>query len=195
MEGIRGYGRARSYHNVISFPLVALACLLGSQSASAQEIQGVVDYNVNVTGTCAPPYELDDGTVVEFDCGQVGRQQNEPSCKVNPLNELNKLCAYNEYSLSDLPDKQGDTVIGYSESRDGQFIRRLLTGTRPNNWNGQGFMADPTMLVSEGCAAVTSISGIRGGNSGMQIQRMFELNRETGFRFVWDAGQFDIANF
>ena len=107
--------------------LVLLTWLSASQWVSAQEVRGIVDFNVNVTGSCAPGY----------DCGQLGRQQNEPSCKVNPLNELNRLCAYNDYSLSDLPDKQGDTVIGYSESRDGQFIRRLLTGTRQNSWNGQ----------------------------------------------------------
>ncbi len=173
----------------LQISIVTALIWLASPPLGAQ----VVDYNVNVTGVCAPSYELDDGTVIEFDCGQIGRQQNEPSCKVNPLNELNKLCAYNDYSLSDLADKQGDTVIGYSESRDGQFIRRLLTGTRQNNWNGQGFMADPTMLVSEGFAAVTSISGIRGGNSVMQIQRMIELNTETGFRFYSEAGQLEIA--
>ena len=75
----------------------------------------------------------------------------------------------------------------------GKFIRRLLTGTKKNFWNGQGFMADPTMLVSEGFAAVTSISGIRGGNSIMQIQRMMELNTETGFRHFSEAGQIEIA--
>jgi hypothetical protein len=156
--------------------------------------QGVVDFNVNVTGICAPPYQLEDGTVIEPRCGQPGRQQNEPSCKSNPLNELNQMCAFNDYSLSDLPDEQGDTVIGFSETRDGRtFIRRLLTGTKKNFWNGQGFMADPTMLVSEGFAAVTSISGIRGGNSVMQIQRMMELNTETGFRHFSEAGQIDIA--
>ena len=188
MEGIKSSSH-RSVAFNIQFWIVTVMIWLVSQPVSAQ----VVDYNVNVTGTCAPPYELDDGTVIEFDCGQIGRQQNEPSCKVNPLNELNKLCAYNDYSLSDLTDKQGDTVIGYSESRDGQFIRRLLTGTRQNNWNGQDFMADPTMLVSEGFAAVTSISGLRGGNSVMQIQRMIELNTETGFRFYSEAGQIEIS--
>jgi hypothetical protein len=189
MEVFRSTGIGPVSGRISTLVVVGLAMLFGAGTTPAQ----VVDYNVNVTGTCAPPYELDDGTVIEFDCGQVGRQQNEPSCKVNPLNELNKLCAYNDYSLSDLADKQGDTVIGYSESRDGQFIRRLLTGTRQNNWNGQDFMADPTMLVSEGFAAVTSISGLRGGNSVMQIQRMIELNTETGFRFYSEAGQIEIA--
>lgn len=185
--------RPWSLGSIALLVMFALGGLAVSPSSNAQGTSGVVDYNVNVTGTCAPPYTLDDGTIIEFDCGQVGRQQNEPSCKVNPLNELNRLCAYNDYSLSDLPGKQGDTVIGYSESRDGRFIRRPLTGTRQNHWNGQDFMADPTMLVSEGFAAVTSISGIRGGNSVMQIQRMIELNTETGFRFYSEAGQVEIA--
>ena len=144
----------------------------------------VVENNVNVTGTGAPGYDV----------GQLGRQETEPSCKSNPLNELNIMCAYISYAYADLPEKQGDSVIGFSETRDGhKFIRRIVTGTRQHFWNGQDFMADPTMLASEGFAAITSIAGVRGGNSIMQIQRMMEVNTETGFKHAFEAGQIEIA--
>ena len=104
------------------------------------------------------------------------------------------MCAYNWYGFADLPDKQGDTWIGFSETRDGRvFIRRPLTGTRANSWSGQDFAADPTMLAWPGGAAVTNIAGVRGGNSVMQIQRMMEVNSETGFRHISEAGQIEIA--
>ena len=159
---------------------IVASLVLGVQTTTAQ----IVEHNVNVTGKGAEGYDV----------GQLGRQENEPSCAVNPLNELNVLCAYNWYGFADLPDKQGDSWIGFSETRNGiTFIRRALTGTRQNSWNGQDFAADPTMLVWPGGAAVTNISGIRGGNSVMQIQRMMELNTETGFRHISEAGQIEIA--
>jgi hypothetical protein len=159
---------------------VASVVLL-STTASAQ----VVDENVNVTGSPAEGYDL----------GQPARQENEVSCAANPLNESNIVCAYNWYGYADLPDKQGDAWIAFSETTDGRrFIRRPLTGTKQNYSLGKEFAADPTMLVWPGGAAVTSIVGDRNGNSVMVIQRMMELNRESGFRHVSEAGQIEVAS-
>jgi hypothetical protein len=181
MEGIRGVGRIWPFRRIVVSFAVAVACLLGSLPASAQ----VVESNINVTGLGAEDYEP----------GQPGKQENEPSCAVNPLNVLNVMCAYNWYGFADLPDKQGDTWIGFSETRDGRvFIRRPLTGTKENFPTGQDFAADPTMLAWPGGAAVTSIAGIRDGNSVMLIQRMMEVNSETGFRHISEAGQIEIAS-
>ena len=96
MEGIKGSSR-RSVAFNIQFWIVTVMIWLVSQPLSAQ----VVDYNVNVTGTEAPGYYV----------GQLGRQENEPSCKANPLNELNIMCAYNFYGFADLPQEQGDGLL------------------------------------------------------------------------------------
>ena len=155
--------------------------MLAFSAANAQ----VVDGNVNVTGAPADGYEN----------GQLGRQENEPSCAVDPLNELHIACAFNWYGYSDLPDLQGETWIAFSETTDGRhFIRRPLTGTKQNFSLGKEFAADPTVLSGPGWAAVTSIVGDRNGNSLMVIQRMLELNRETGFRYVSEAGQIVISS-
>jgi hypothetical protein len=126
-----------------------------------------------------------------YEPGQLGRQENEPSCGVNPLNELHILCAYNWYGFSDLPNEHGDAWIAISETTDGgrHWIRRPLTGTKLNYPVGKEFAADPTVLVFPGGAMVTSIAGNRSGNSVMLVQRMIELNRESGFRYVSEAGQ------
>ncbi|HEX9853556.1 MAG TPA: hypothetical protein VGA68_11100, partial [Woeseiaceae bacterium] len=159
-----------------SILIAALTCT----AASAQ----VVDGNVNVTGAPAPGY----------DNGQLGRQENEPSCAIDPLNELHIACAFNWYGYSDQPEKQGETWIAFSETTDGRhFMRRPLTGTKLNYPLGKEFAADPTVLVAPGWAAVTSIVGDRNGNSVMVIQRMLELNRESGFRYVSEAGQIEVS--
>lgn len=177
MTGNGGCASAKIRRSTCVFATLFLA----SAIASAQVVEG----NVDVTGSPAAGYDL----------GQPARQENEPSCAVNPLNSSNILCAYNWYGYADLPAKQGDAWIGFSETTDGrQFIRRPLTGTKLNYPLGKGFAADPTMLVWPGGAAVTSIVGDRNGNTEMVIQRMVELNRESGFRHVSEAGQIVIAS-
>lgn len=181
MEGLREAGLGPAFTGMRSVLLIAIFGVFAASAASAQ----VVESNINVTGLGAEGYEP----------GQPGKQENEPSCAVNPLNELNVMCAYNWYGFADVPLKQGDTWIGFSETRDGRvFIRRPLTGTRDNSWTGKDFAADATMLAWPGGAAVTSIAGIRGGNSVMLIQRMMEVNSETGFRHLSEAGQIEIAS-
>ena len=64
MYQLSDFDRIGSLRGVISVAVVAVTCLLATQSASAQDTTGIVDYNVNVTGTCAPPYELEDGTII-----------------------------------------------------------------------------------------------------------------------------------
>jgi hypothetical protein len=141
-----------------------------------------VQENVNVTGTRAP-FRDDAGNLI-YNNGQLARQENEPSCGINPLNPLNKLCAFNWYGFSDRPE-HGDAWIGFSESIDGRtFKRRPLVGTNNNNPIFKEFAADPTMLVFPGGAMVTFLAGDRVGNSAMVVQRMMEVNREYGFRHV-----------
>ncbi len=182
MDGISGLGLCPTAR--VSKALFA-SIVIASITIAGVQAQGVVESNINVTGIGAPGYDV----------GQPGKQENEPSCAINPLNVLNVMCAYNWYGFADLPNKQGDTWIGFSETRDGRvFLRRALTGTRENNWSGQDFAADPTMMAWPGGAAVTSIAGIRGGNSVMLIQRMMELNTETGFRHLSEAGQIEVAS-
>ena len=101
------------------FELIGLLLLAPIMTVSVASAQ-LVETNINVTGFGAEGYEP----------GQPGRQENEASCAINPLNVLNVMCAYNWYGFADLPLKQGDTWIGFSETRDGRvFIRRPLTGT------------------------------------------------------------------
>ncbi|HSD69510.1 MAG TPA: HYR domain-containing protein, partial [Woeseiaceae bacterium] len=162
----------------ISYALVLSLLMCGPTTAQ------VIEGNVNVTGAPAPGY----------DNGQLGRQENEPSCAIDPLNELHIACAFNWYGFSDQPEKQGETWIAFSETTDGRhFIRRPLTGTKLNFPLHREFAADPTVLVAPGWAAVTSIVGDRNGNSVMVIQRMLELNREDGFRYVSEAGQVVVS--
>jgi hypothetical protein len=145
--------------------LIGLLLLVPIMMASVASAQ-VVETNINVTGTAGEGYQP----------GRPARQENEPSCAIDPLNDLNVMCAYNWYGFADPKDpadpdfKHGDAWIAYSECKDSRnCIRRPLTGTAFNYPLGEGFAADPTMLVWPGGAAVTSIVGDRGGNSRMVI--------------------------
>jgi hypothetical protein len=154
-----------------------------------------VQKNVNVTGARATfpgrPTWVDPTTGQTPDVnriynnGQIGRQENEVSCGVNPLNDLNILCAYNWYGFADRPE-QGDAWIGFSEAIDGHtFVRRPLPGYKAHiNPLNKEFAADPTMMVFPGGAIVTYIAGDRNGNSVLVAQRMMEVNREFGFRHI-----------
>jgi hypothetical protein len=206
MEGINhpGLGKIRGFGGVLV--VVGLAMLCGPVIATAQTPKIVpvppdrnpdlnVQENVNVTGTRAPfagtPTWVDPitgqtpGVNRIYNNGQLARQENEPSCGINPLNKLNILCSFNWYGFADRRE-QGDAWIGFSESLDGRtFTRRPLTGYNAHkNPIGKEFAADPTMLVFPGGAMVTFIAGDRSGNSVMVVQRMMEVNREYGFRHV-----------
>ena len=191
MEGINhsGLGKIRGFGNALV--VIFVAVLVGSGVATAQVVPVPPDLNddlyvqenFNVTGTRAP-YRDSNGDLI-YNNGQLARQENEPSCGINPLNPLNRMCAFNWYGFSDRPE-HGDAWIGFSESMDGRtFKRRPLTGyNKHKNPIGKEFAADPTMLVFPGGAMVTFIAGDRAGNSVMVVQRMMEVNREYGFRHV-----------
>ena len=189
MEGINhpGLGKIRGFGGVLV--VVGLAMLCGPVIATAQTPKIVpvppdrnpdlnVQENVNVTGTRAPfagtPTWVDPitgqtpGVNRIYNNGQLARQENEPSCGINPLNKLNILCSFNWYGFADRRE-QGDAWIGFSESLDGRtFTRRPLTGYNAHkNPIGKEFAADPTMLVFPGGAMVTFIAGDRSGNSVM----------------------------
>ena len=191
MEGFRESGLGSALAGMRSALLIAVFGVFASGIASAQVVPVPTDQNpdlyvqenVNVTGSRAPFLDSNDELI--YNNGQLARQENEPSCGINPLNPLNKLCVFNWYGFSDRPE-HGDAWIGFSESIDGRtFKRRPLTGYNAHkNPIGKGFGFDPTMLVFPGGAMATFLVGDRNGNSAMVVQRMMEVNREYGFRHI-----------
>jgi len=180
MEGIKSSGLGPFKGRICALVVVGLAMLFGTVVVSAQ----VVTQNVNVTGTPAPGHDW-----------QLYRQENEVSCRPNPNNELIIICAYNWYGYSDLPNKLGDAWIGMSWTRDAEnFTHHPITGTKGNEYLGADFAADPTVLTFPGGAFLTNIIGDRDGNSKMVVQRLVEMNRETGSPYALEYRQQEISS-
>ena len=91
----------------------AFVCLAliagGSVTAQAQTATGIPGPNVNIIGPTPNPAQIPDKTF---------KQQNEPSCAVQPGNSQNIFCAYNDYRGVDIP-AIGDAWIGASMTRNG----------------------------------------------------------------------------
>ncbi|HEY5655753.1 MAG TPA: hypothetical protein VIS04_07940, partial [Woeseiaceae bacterium] len=138
MERVR-----RIIGRVISFvAIAATSYVLLIASASAQTFV-TPGQNTNVVGkTLNPDHIPDDGL----------KQQQEPSCIVQPTNPSHIMCAFNDLRAADKP-AQGDAWIGYGMSGDkGQtWISGLVPGfaTHPNSL-GMGFAADPSLVAIPG---------------------------------------------
>ena len=123
-----------------------------------------------------------------YKSGDLGRQENEPYCGKNPNNDEHILCAFNWYGFSDRPLELGDAWIAVSEKIGNKWYRHPLPGTNLNNPLFREFAADPIVAVFPGGAMVFALVGDRGGNSAMVVWRAMELNRESGVRYVFEAG-------
>lgn len=153
---------------------VALACFT-QQSAVAES---VVEQNSNVVGRTIPGYYR----------GIPGMQDNEPSCAINPILAYNIVCAWNASGGSD--DLIGDTWLRFSESLDGgrNFYNRYLRGSNldPATSALQQFAADPVMMCWPGGCGTFMLASTRaeggGQGGGIYLQRMADMNTETGFR-------------
>ncbi len=155
--------------------LGASFCAFTCVTAVAQTASGIPGPNVNIIGPTASPDEIPDKTF---------KQQNEPSCAVQPSNPQNVFCGYNDYRGVDI-STIGDAWIGASMSRNGgeTWISRLVPGFpgSPGTLN-EAFAADATVAAVPGMALLGFIAAGRDSNSpgGMYLQLWPEENKEDG---------------
>ena len=155
--------------------LGASFCAFTCVTAVAQTASGIPGPNVNIIGPTASPDEIPDKTF---------KQQNEPSCAVQPSNPQNVFCGYNDYRGVDI-STIGDAWIGASMSRNGgeTWTSRLVPGFpgSPGTLN-EAFAADATVAAVPGMALLGFIAAGRDSNSpgGMYLQLWPEENKEDG---------------
>jgi hypothetical protein len=136
---------------------------------------GIPGPNVNIIGPTPDPAQVPDKTF---------KQQNEPSCAVQPANPQNIFCAYNDYRGVDIATI-GDAWIGASITRNGgdTWTSRLVPGF-PGDASAYGyaFAADATTAAAPGLALLGLMAAGRDPNSpgGMLLQRWTEENKEDG---------------
>ena len=147
-----------------------------SVAAVAQSVGvGIPGPNVNIIGPTASPDHIPDKTF---------KQQNEPSCAVQPSNPQNVFCGYNDYRGVDI-STIGDAWIGASMSRNGgeTWTSQLVPGfpNSPGTLN-EGYAADATVAAVPGMALLGFIAAGRdsGSPGGMFLQRWPEANKEDG---------------
>jgi len=147
-----------------------------SVPAVAQSVGvGIPGPNVNIIGPTASPEQVPDKTF---------KQQNEPSCAVQPSNTQNVFCAYNDYRGVDIATI-GDAWIGASTSRNGgeTWASRLVPGFPGSTASlNEGYAADATVAAVPGMALLGFIAAGRDGASpgGMFLQLWPEENKEDG---------------
>jgi HYR domain len=156
---------------------MALACAGAAALAQAvgQPGTGVPGPNVNIIGPTPHPEQIPDTTF---------KQQNEPSCAVQPSNAQNIFCGYNDYRGVDIASI-GDAWIGASMSRNGgeTWTSRLIPGFPGDTTSlNEAFAADATVAAVPGMALLGFIAAGRDSNStgGMYLQLWPEENKEDG---------------
>lgn len=136
---------------------------------------GIPGPNVNIIGPTPDPLQIPDTTF---------KQQNEPSCAVQPSNPQNIFCGYNDYRGVDIASI-GDAWIGASMSRNGgeTWTSRLVPGFPGDSASlNEAFAADATTVAVPGMALLGFIAAGRDSNStgGMYLQLWPEQNKEDG---------------
>ncbi len=136
---------------------------------------GIPGPNVNIIGPTPDPVQIPDTTF---------KQQNEPSCAVQPSNAQNIFCGYNDYRGVDIASI-GDAWIGASMSRNGgeTWTSRLVPGFPGDSASlNEAFAADATAAAVPGMALLGFIAAGRDSNStgGMYLQLWPEENKEDG---------------
>ncbi|MCH7982075.1 MAG: hypothetical protein IID59_11280, partial [Proteobacteria bacterium] len=146
--------------------------------------QSVVGRNTNVVGPTP------DG----FYRGIPHYQDNEAHCDRNPLLPSNIICMANGYGGTD--DAIGDAWPRIYETQDNArtWLSRYATGSAADSVTGLGlgFGADPIMVCWPGACGGFFIAADRaaagGTGGGVYMQLMPEINIETGFRHLSEAG-------
>ena len=159
------------------FCTFALLAIFGT-TATAQTATGIPGPNVNIIGPTPSPL-LADTTL---------KQQNEPSCAVQPGNSQNIFCAYNDYRGVDNL-LVNDAWIGASFTRnDGlTWSSRLVPGFKSDVPSlSQEFAADPVVGATPGMVFINFIAAYRdltqptSPPSGLYLQRWVESAKEDG---------------
>lgn len=151
---------------------IVTATAVGQTAAPATGIPGP---NVNIIGPTPDPAQIPDKTF---------KQQNEPSCAVQPASPQNDFCAYNDYRVVDIATI-GDAWIGASITRNGgeTWTSRLVPGFAVDaSALGYAFAADATTAAVPGMAFSGLMAARRNANSpgGMFLQRWTEENKDDG---------------
>jgi hypothetical protein len=132
--------------------------------------------NVNVIGP--PPA----GSGEYADAGL--RQQNEPSCAVNPENPLRMCCGFNDYRGIDIPEL-GDAWEGIACTIDGgeSWNSQLIPGHRADLVHSLGleFAADPNLVSVPGGLVFNYIAANRDQVGGLYVQLYAWRNKEDGW--------------
>ena len=155
---------------------VALAFSLLASTLSANPT-GFAGRNVNVAGSPAP------GSAGPADVGL--RQQNEPSCGVNPANPLQICCGFNDYRGIDVPEI-ADAWQGLACSTDGglRWHSELVPGHGADTQYSLNvdFAADPNVVSVPGGLFFNFIAADRADHTGgIYLQRYAWRNREDGW--------------
>jgi hypothetical protein len=150
---------------------VLLSCLSGM--ASAEMIPG------RNTNTIGPPV-ANSGALADPGL----RQQNEPSCAVNPDNPKRICCGFNDYRGIDV-EGLGDAWEGMACSTDGgaSWNSQLIPGHHldPEYNLGLAFAADPNLVSVPGGLVFNYIAADRDQIGGIYVQRYIWLNKEDGW--------------
>ena len=155
-----------------------LGALLAAVPAGRAGDLVVVGKNANIIG---PPVAIDSVNRIE-DRGL--RQQNEPSCAVNPENPQRMCCGFNDYRGVDIPGL-GDAWEGIACSIDGgdSWHSELIPGHRndPQYSLDLDFAADPNLVGVPGGLVFNYIAADRDQIGGLYVQRYAWRNREDGW--------------
>jgi HYR domain len=138
----------------------------------------IVGRNTNIIG---PPVAMDSVNRIE-DKGL--RQQNEPSCAINPENPKRICCGFNDYRGVDIPGLE-DAWEGIACSIDGgdSWNSELIPGHRndPEHSLGLEFAADPNLVGVPGGLIFNYIAANRDQVGGLYVQRYAWKNKEDGW--------------
>jgi hypothetical protein len=124
------------------------------------------------------------------------KQQNEPSCDINPSNPMIVFCGMNDYRAVDRLDVVGEPWVGASFSMDGGLTWKshLHPGFKPKQAGapapavtpiGYETAADPIVRLVPGMGLFNFIAFDRAGKGGLFLSRWYERNIEGGFPYVW----------
>ena len=144
---------------------------------------GIVGRNTNIIGPPPP------NSSALADRGH--RQQNEPSCAINPANTLQICCGFNDYRGIDVPGL-GDAWEGIACSTDGGrgWNSQLIPGHRadPEFSLNLSFAADPNLVATPGALIYNYIAADRDHVGGLYVQHYVWRNKEDGWPLLAVGG-------
>jgi hypothetical protein len=162
---------------------VGLLLATAATFALAQPDEMYPGRNANIVGP--PPAQSDAFPDVGY------RQQNEPSCAVNPENPSRVCCGFNDYRGIDIPGLE-DAWQGIACSIDGggSWNSQLIPGHKldPDHSLGLSFAADPGLVSVPGGLVFNYIAANRDQIGGLYVQRFLWRNKEDGWPLLAVGG-------